>query len=98
MKFFVKLFDLGNRDRLLFGIIGSLAYDIGINPIIVRFAACFCLAYLSFLLQENYLGTAIILYVATYLADLFEIWLFGNDDNDLISHKHILFINWITKH
>lgn len=98
MKLFVKLFDLGNHDRLLLGVIGSLAADFGIEPIILRFVACFGLAYFSLLLQENYLGTAIVLYVASYLASAFAVWLFDNDDDDPVNFEHILFANWIANH
>lgn len=96
MKLLIKFFDFGNRDRLLLGVIGSLADSLGIMPYILRFSLLLVLALLS--LIDNFLGTAIILYVAAYLSSAFVTWLYGVDNDDLINFKYILFANWIAKH
>lgn len=93
MKLFIKLFDFGNRDRIFLGVFDGIAQMIDVEPIIVRIAVILLFMYFS--IFDNMLGTAIILYIATYLSGLFVLYVFGVDQkhpefNHLFLAKYIL--------
>lgn len=94
MKFCTKLFDLANRNRLLLGVCSSMAQMFHVEPIIVRLICVLSLIYLEVI--DNFIGTAIILYLAAYLSGLFSLWI---DDDTTEKEIDTLFLaKYILKH
>lgn len=94
MKLCIKLFDFANRKRLLLGVCGSIAQLCRVEPIIIRLVMVLSLLYLG--IVDNFIGTAVVLYITSYLAGLFALWI--DDDSQDTTGNNLLLAKYILKH